>query len=512
MGSAKAAYDSNAAGATAGGSWGKIIPFAEPDLPEIQTDLLPMWLGDMAAAVSQATQTPQAMAVMTGVATISTACQGKAVVSPTGTGYSEPLNTWPLIVMAPGNRKSAVINAMAEPLSDWQRDNAARLESKIVDNQTRREVYHGRIDKLKKDASKTGDEGKREILLAEIRQLIREMPEEIQARRLWASNITQEALQMALAGNQGRFALISDESTMFEIMAGLYSNGVPSLDVFLQGHAGTPCRIERVGRPAIHIDCPALTLCMCAQPSVLTELGQGSKKGFRGKGLLGRLLMVIPKSNIGTRDMRRFDAVPESVAAAYRAGVFALLDHPELQGSDGRITPRTIALSGVAFDLWTAFAQSLELRLAANGDLHDLADWGGKLAGACLRIAGLFHAVERGLDCTRIEPDTMRRAVGLCKALIPHARAAFGLISGGPSELSDAKFLHDWILHEQVREFTRSTILTDLKTRFKKADQVRASIDELTDRNMVRGPIQQKTAGRAREVYLVNPAIHSEGF
>ena len=60
-----------------------------------------------------------------------------------------------------------------------------------------------------------------------------------------------------MAANNERMSILSDESGIFDILAGRYSNGVPNLDLFLQGHAGSPVKVNRGSRPPIAMESPA---------------------------------------------------------------------------------------------------------------------------------------------------------------------------------------------------------------------------------------------------------------
>lgn len=466
---------------------------------------MPAWLGAFSAALSRSTQTPTALAALLTLSALATACQGKLEVSPTGSGYREPVNLFVAVALPPGSRKSAVITAAAAPLTAWERRTARQMAQRIEDTENARAVILGRIEKLKRDAAKKSDPGARENILAEIRGLAGEMPEELRPRRLWATDATPEAVQMGLAGNLERFSVLSDEGGLFEILAGLYSDGKSNLDIILQAHAGTSCRVERMTR-TIHLETPALTLGLAVQNEILAELGRGNKRRFRGTGLLARFLFALPTSNIGLRDMERFDEIPAAVVEAYHRGISALLDHPEEYNADGKPIPRPVTLSGPAFDAWVRFAQGVENSLAPGRDLCDLADWGSKLPGACLRIAGLFHAAEKGLAAPRIELATMRQAIGLCRELIPHAVAAFSLISG-EAGLENPRYLFDWFCRERVRNFSRGEVFKLHKNRFKTAEDLTEAVEALVERGIVRGPLKEKTSGRPKEIFVVNPTI-----
>jgi hypothetical protein len=63
--------------------------------------------------------------------------------------------------------------------------------------------------------------------------------------RLVADDVTPEAAASLLAEQGGRLAVLSAEGGIFATMAGRYSGGVPSLEVFLKGHAGDLLRVDR---------------------------------------------------------------------------------------------------------------------------------------------------------------------------------------------------------------------------------------------------------------------------
>ena len=79
--------------------------------PEIPASLLPSWVGDMALAVAENTQTPPAMAVMLSLAVLATVVQRRWEVQPYGENddYSETLSLWVLVALPSGTRKTAVI-------------------------------------------------------------------------------------------------------------------------------------------------------------------------------------------------------------------------------------------------------------------------------------------------------------------------------------------------------------------------------------------------------------------
>ncbi len=81
-------------------------------------------------------------------------------------------------------------------------------------------------------------------------------------------------------------------------------------------------RVDRRSRPAEHIDRPALTLGLAVQPEVLRDIAQ--MPGFRGKGLLARILFAVPENTVGRRRIGA-DPIPGEVADAYAKNLDALV-------------------------------------------------------------------------------------------------------------------------------------------------------------------------------------------
>ena len=483
----------------------KPLLFDEIHTPEIPADMLPGWLGDYAEAVAKSTQTPPAMAVMLALSTVATCAAKRFEVSPYGEEYTEPLNLWTSTALPPASRKSAVISAMVRPLAEYEQTEAERMAPDIKRSAAKRRTLEKRREKLENDAAKAADPKCRDELLREIELVENEMPEEIRAPRLWTGDTTPEKLQNLLADHGERMAVLSDEGGIFEIMAGLYSDGRANLDIFLQGHAGTPVRVDRQGRIA-HLDGPALTFGLAIQPAILADMGTGGKKRFRGNGTLARFLYAVPRSNIGTRNVRANHPIPATVAARYRAGLLDLLTTPP-QIIDNRETPRRLTLTAAALDSWQAFAQWIESRQGEGGDLEPIQDWSGKLPGAALRIAGNFHLVENGVNPPgQIEQTTMEKSLDLCTLLIDHAQAAFDMMDADPTT-ADAKSIFKWIESERLTRFRRGEAYRQFKGRFTgKAERLDKTIKDLEARAIVTATTEP-TAGRSATVFMVNPAL-----
>jgi hypothetical protein len=95
---------------------------------------------------------------------------------------------------------------------------------------------------------------------------------------------------------------MSAEGGIYDVMAGAYSKrGMAQFEAFFKGHAGDDLITDRVGRPSVRIEWPAVTCGYAIQPEVIK--GLVGKSAFRGRGLLARFLYSVPRSLIGQRQI-----------------------------------------------------------------------------------------------------------------------------------------------------------------------------------------------------------------
>lgn len=467
--------------------------------PTIPPDVLPSWLGDMARAVSESTQTPPALAVMSALAVLATVLQRRFEVSPFGDSYTEPLALWTLSAAASGTRKSAVLNAMLGPLLHWEKLLRDRMRGDIAKVNATRAVAKKRIERLLQDAAKAKEPSEREAIRAEVEREETEMPEEIRAPRLFTGDTTAERLQAMLVEHGERMAVHSDEAGIFLIMAGIYNGGAANIDVFLQGHAGSAMRVDRAGRMA-HIDKPALSFGLLIQPDVMSEVAGSSR--FRGSGLLARFLYAMPASNVGKRDVRRHTPIHEEVADEYK-----LYLHGLLQGVPGPVeAPKVLPLSEAARDVWLDLAEEIEREQGDGGRYESISDWTSKLPGAVARIAALLELAETGLEAVEVGHAAMDRALRLGRLLIPHAQAAFGLL-GTDAVDSDAAAVLRWAQGRGEPEFTRSQAQKAQEGRFRSVERLQKALDRLEQQDVLRGFKRHNKGARPSAVYAVNPKV-----
>lgn len=477
-----------------------ILPGVVP-VPEIPASLLPGWVGAMAKAVADSTQTPPTMALMMAISVLATVLQRRFEVAPWGDDddYTEPLALWTLTALPSGSRKTAVINALAAPLVRWERLERDRLRPEITRVHSARLVAKKRIEKLTKDAVNAESDDARERIRKQIEDEENNMPAELRAPRLFTGDVTAERLQALLVEHGERMSVLSDEAGIFLIMAGMYSGGMASLDVFLQGHAGTPMRVDRADRCA-HIDSPALSFGLALQPGVLAEVA--SSRRFRDSGLLARFLFAMPESNVGKRDVRRRWTIPSYVQRDYETNLFNLLE--------GRSNPiaraRVVGMTDPAREAWLDFSAEIEAQQGERGSLEAIADWSSKLPGAAARIAMLLELADQGLRADSVSLEATARAIAICRLLIPHAHAAFCLLGADATD-GDAGAVVKWAVDNRLLSFNKSKCQKALEGRFRSISRLDKAIERLEQGDVVKVDKVPNKGARPTTMIRVNPKL-----
>lgn len=473
-----------------------------PDIPV--HEVLTGWLGDYAHHVAKSTQTPGAMSVLCALGVLATVLQRRFEVAPKGgKSFRETLSLWCVSVSPPGTRKTAVLGAFLGPLVRWEKLLSDRMRRDIAKNLTLRNTIQKRIEALTLRCGKA-DPAELEELRREIEQLQDELPEELRAPRLFTADVTPERLQVMLMEHGESMAVHSDEPGIFGIMGGRYSGGSANLDVFLQGHAGSPMRVDRAGRKA-YADRPALSFNLMIQPAIMADVAKGN--GFRGSGLLARFLYAMPESNVGRRNVREMHDIPDEVRDDYQAGIEGLLHG--LPGEPGAPRPATVLeLTDTARELWFDFAQEVEHLQGAGGDLEGISDWTSKLPGTVARIAALIELAEWGLTAEWVSESAMARAIHLARLLIPHAQAAFGLLGADPVD-DDAALVLRWLTGNGRAEASQRDIQAALRWRFKNVDKLRDAIHKLKQTGCVMTYQRRNKGAKPTEMVQVNPCLCS---
>ncbi|QSA97731.1 YfjI family protein [Methylococcus sp. EFPC2] len=486
--------------------WQAPIPLEAAALPVWPDDVFPDVFQDYVSGLAEATETPPELPALMVLAVMGAAAQGKYQVN-VKPGYFEPVNVWTCPALVPGSRKTAVKNAATAPLTDWERKQRTAMEAEIKQAESDHKTITERIATLRKVAAKAkGPEF--DQMKADIADMEANLPEIPKPPKAWADDITPENLGTVMADNGERMAILSDEAGLFEMMGGRYSGGIPNIDIYLQGHAGTAVKVDRGSRPPVFMRNATLTIGISPQPDVLRGLTE--KPSFRARGLLARFLYALPASNLGRRTGNT-RPLSEDLRLRYAGRIEAILNAQPATDQDGEPCPHTLKLSRGAFEAWQAFWCRVEAGLGPGGMYEHCFDWGGKLPGAVVRIAGLFHIARhifRGPESIEISGEDMSAALRMAEALSAHALAVFDLMGADPA-LDGARVALGWLRRERLETFTFRDCHYAHKSRFRRADELGPVLDVLTERHYIRPLAMQgkPQGGRPSKAYEVNPSV-----
>jgi hypothetical protein len=483
--------------------WPEPIPLDMPLLPTVPTDTFPPAIGDMIDETAAATETPRELAFGMALGTLAAACQRKIEVC-VKPGYTEPLSLWPIAPLNSGERKTAVLQRMTRPLTEWEREQASNMKAEIAKAMSERETALAQIQAMRTRAARldpgSADFAEASEAIANLEVNLKEVP---RAPRVWAQDVTPEKLGVLIADHGEQMTIISDEGGIVDIMAGLYSRGIPNIDVFLKGHSASPVRVDRGSRPAVLIQRPALTMVLSPQPEVLR--GLAADRRFRGRGLLARFVYLLGSSTLGRRT-GKFSPTPRSASSAYEACIQRLLaiKPPPERGA------LTIELSDDARTEWHAYFVEVEKDLRPDGRFEYMRDWAGKLPGMAARVAGLLHCAEHAFDddptASKLSLNTMKRALDFAAVCERHALAAYDLM-GADLALEAARRLWGWVERQRKVEFTFRSAFKALQGSYPRAADLEPAFAVLLERAYIANKQTAPRIGRPTRVYQVNPAL-----
>jgi hypothetical protein len=513
--------------------WEPPIPLDIHDAPDFPTDVLPPTLREFVRHVAAARQVPADLPGTLVLAALAAAARRTVTVT-VHDGWTEPLSLYTVSVLPSGERKTPVFADVTAPLAAWEQRRAQALEATIA-AATRKTILEQQLRHAEARAAKARPgTTEAQAALTETEALARELSGlAVPARpRLLVDDVTPEALGKLLAEHGGRRAVFADEGDLFDLMRGRYGNG-PNFGVYLRAHVGSPLRIDRVGRPPVHVRWPALTVGITVQPAVLHGLQHDPH--LRGRGLLARFLYAWPRSLVGRRQP---DAppMPAGVRARYHALISLLLDRlatwtpAELAdgadagegGEDGAdAAPVCLRLADDAYRLLVRFQAELEPHIGPDGELAPLADWTNKLPGTVARLAALLHLADWaetgavGYPATHpVDAVTMARAITLGRYYLAHARYAFTAMGADP-HLETAAYLWRRIAADGGVSCRRRDLLR-LARRFASVSEIEAPLRLLIRYGYLReestpavtGPASGRPSGPH---YLVNPLARRGG-
>lgn len=482
--------------------WATPHEFEGVQLSEWPKDAFPEFAQRYIDELSRSTETPIELSAMLFLSMVSTASQKKYVVE-IKKMYSEPINTWSLVILPPASRKSSVYGQIIDPIRTWEEQKKTLLEPIINAQISKQKTMEEKIKRFRRLAANANDDFSCDEFQRQITSFEKEMDSMIVYPQLWTSDITIEHLGTLMSQNDEVMSILSDEGGIFDIIGGLYSNGRANIDLLLQSHSGGPVKVERKSKLPIFLKKAILTMGLTVQPEVIKKVCKNNT--FRGRGLLGRFLYVMPPSNIGYRTLEE-EPMNDSIRMHYHASITAILNHPyDMQNNFTH--QHVLRLEPEAYSKWLEYSKMIEVMMGRDLDLlSHITDWAGKLSGQIARIAALLHIYRYAFDKPweqKISLQDMHGAVKIGHVLIRHALKVFNLIHEDDG-IDVAKDILQWITDLNLERFSQRDCGRKFRT-YLRHKLLRPGLNLLRDRGYLHEWKSQPSKGPSIIMFDVNP-------
>lgn len=406
--------------------------------------ILPGAVGDMVDAVRDTYRQPPDLIAACALGVLSIATRNRFRVE-MKRDHRTHTNLYFMAALPPGGGKTPVLKSLSRPLEDWQREARPAWEKSLADWKRRAALVDARIKGIRRRMEKDGGEPfEMEQAGNDIAALEDELGPAPPMPCAFTTDATSEALARIMAGNGGTAAVLSSEGRkMLGVAKGRYVEG-GDIDLWLAGHAGDFCRIDRRGSEPVEIPHPNLAALILTQPDSLADLGE--LPAMRESGFLARWLYICPEALPSRYNV---ESVPDGTARAWCDLVRRIMDYKPAQGREGEPLPHLLTMDPQALDLWREFHDATHRRLADGRETMPpiLQGWESKLPEHVARLAGLVRIVrhiEAGEELHTLTAGDVEAALAFVPAFRSHAaRAVEGM--GANPETARARKVWQWL-------------------------------------------------------------------
>jgi hypothetical protein len=480
--------------------WGEPIPLIDDvATPSFPVEVLPAWMADYVAAVADDLQVAVDLPANLALGALAVAVLGNSTVDYPRQNWTQPLNLYIAVVLPPSAGKSPAKSAIFKVLEELEHKRIGLAAANLADHESERRIkekaQRANEEKAAKSKGVEGDAAREEAraLAAEIALMAKPA-----SGKLLVDDVTTEALGVELADAGGAIAVVSAEGGLFDRIAGLYSDQIANMDLYLEGWGGGRYSVSRIGRPPILVPRANLCVVTTVQPAVLDVIG--GRRDFAGRGLTARFLITCPPSNVGRRDRLRPSKATTHIRKAYESAITDIADTCQTG------TP-VLRIEGTGSDTFALWDQSLEDRLGPGEDLEDMAEWVGKLRACVLRVAALLH-LAHGHGGTVISSQTMEAAITLGNYYLAHAQAVMTKW-GVDGRVVQAQRILEWARRGGRSEFSARDVQRSNNRTFTSVEDTRAPLELLIERGWIRplsdGPLVLGRRGVESTRFVLRP-------
>jgi len=433
--------------------------------------------------------------------------------------WLEPLNSYAVVALPSGARKSQVLSALLAPVQPFEADLIRNTRGAVAQQRSRLTTMREALKRLEGKAA-GGDEDARLEALNLAEQLATE--DDPVSPRLLVDDATPERLVSLLAEQRGKLIMASAECDVIGMMRGRYAGKAdPNLGVYLKAHCGELLLVDRVGRLQDRVEHPALTVLISAQPEELAKMI--SDRTLRARGVVNRFAYAVPPSPLGSRPLKTLP-IPDGVRAAYHGLMGRLLEcegrpprppqwEPDAEsgGHGGQDRPRWLGIAPDAEDVLLDFRADVERSQAPGGEFEVMSGWASKLPGLVCRWAGCM-SLASDPDCEIVSGESLEAAVTIGRWQWQHARCAFGQAGADP-DTAGAALVLSWLERTGPRTFTKRDAWQALKgsnhTTIAQAADLDAPLRVLSDHGYIMRIDEEvgNRRGPKSETYATHPSL-----
>lgn len=301
----------------------------DDSVAELPVELLPPVLNAWVKEVARVEQVDPALPAMVALGIISAAL-GKNPRAKLVGAYVSTANLFLMAIAPSGGFKTSVMNRgakalrkiEAELLAEWQKQTKPRIMGQIQALELIREELRKKLGGTRDIPPEIRKQRLEQLAIqeGELREQLKHEP------RLCAEDITPERLAILLDSPTGTVSLVSSEpGDAIATLKGRYRKGGESSDtLLLKGWSLEPCSADRVGRDAVILHEPCLTLTWLVQPCRFETIMEGAvalRGGFLPRLLLARIPVAAMSPASATVDesvLSNFDSLVESLLRRFR--------------------------------------------------------------------------------------------------------------------------------------------------------------------------------------------------
>lgn len=410
-------------------------------------------------------------------------------------GWKEPPVLWVMLVGEPSAGKSPALDAVLDPVKEIERGLSEAYKTSRHDWETRSEIAALALERWKNDAKNA---------------LSREMeapakPDAADAgaaplrERITISDVTTEKVASLLAASSRGLLLFRDELSGWLSSMDRY-NGGGDRPFWLEAYGGRSYTVDRKSSPEpIVVDHLSVAILGGTQPDKLARLLVKTDDD----GLLARFLIVFPDAVPLSRPQRDIDNATLQAAFERLRGLPAAVDEA------GSQRPFLVPFSDAAATALQAFREecrSWEVEAAGLFKGHI-----GKMPGLAVRLACVLAHLDWAAQPGAPVPELINHChVGRACFLVGdhfrrHAFRAYGAAEP-PEEVRNLRKLATFLHKERLARVTARDIQRRDLAGLQTARQIEAAISALEQADWLHR-YEEKTSGRPRIVYVVNPRI-----